>query len=93
MSIKPLQFQINYSQVLFAYEDRRVLDGFLAVVNVLTLLVPVIGGTLLFALVSTTLGVRALRWSEGRPLRRLALGATAAGGVVVAIVLLGLATR
>lgn len=90
-------FWINYSEVLGAYEDGRVLDGFLAVVNVLTLVVPVVGGTLIFALVSTTLGVRAWHWLAGKLLLHpvgfviaavAAAAVSAVAGAAVATILL-----
>lgn len=58
-------FFIQYGEVLGAFEGGRILGGVLGMINVVALVVPVVGGILVFAWVSKLLIVAAWRWSRG----------------------------
>jgi len=66
-------FFVQYGQVASAFGGGRILDALLSVVNLVTLVVPVVGGTLIFLWVCTRLGAKLWRRLEGRPLLRAGL--------------------
>jgi hypothetical protein len=66
-------FLIHYGELSSAFEDGRIIDGILGLVDVGTLVVPVLGGVLILALVARRWSAAAWRWSKGRPLLRVGL--------------------
>jgi putative peptide zinc metalloprotease protein len=78
-------FLVNYGAVSSAVQDGRIIDGILGLINIGTLVVPVVGGILIFAVVVKRWSVAAWRWSEGRTLLRtgLVLGLAAATSLLL----------
>jgi putative peptide zinc metalloprotease protein len=79
-------FFVQYGELSRAFDDGRTIDGVLALVDVMVLVTPVIGGTLIFAWVSKRLIVAGWSRSRGRPLLRT--GFTMVPVAVVAVVAL-----
>jgi putative peptide zinc metalloprotease protein len=71
-------FFVQYGQLSSAFEEGRMIEGILGLINVGFLLVPVVGGALLLARVSKRWGVAAWRLTRGRSLLRL--------GIVLALI-------
>jgi putative peptide zinc metalloprotease protein len=79
-------FLVHQREVSIAFEYGRTIDVLLGLLNVVALMVPVVGGILIFAVLVKRCGAAARRWSEGRLLLRAGLGLTLA--VAVGLLLL-----
>lgn len=81
-------FFVQYIEVSSAFEDGRIIDAILNLIDIGALVVPVVGGTLIFAWASKRWSGVAWRWSKGRPLLRtgLVLALVAAAGFLLFVV-------
>ena len=71
-------FLVHQRELSSAFEDGRIIDATLGLINIGTIVIPVVGGVLLSTLVVRRWSIVAWRWSKGRPLLRTGLVLTLA---------------
>jgi hypothetical protein len=82
-------FLAYYDKVGTAFGDGRVLDGIVGLLQIVLLILPIAGVTLVFVLVGKRLGTALWNWSEGKPALRAVLSSARFGLATVAVVATG----